>query len=464
MYDRETLISGRHGSRLTETLAVGIVVIYAAAIVGCTRAPEASDPADAGVENQDIDGGVEGQLDDAADDQQDGARALSDSEGDNAVANDVNGVNDPNDTSHEPDEGPEPYVEIETPDTIIEDVPEPAIEPWLGHCGTALPTDAGESHKAACDVISKCRAALDAGEKDAPCAGGGKCQDGYCVKDGMVLVPPTHFYMGLEATEWWECNKIQESEIYKLTPAPFVPRLVSVSAHWIDLTEVVEKEVHHCVVEGGCGQLPLADWGYSNWDTERGPSGFFDTDWGSDPAGAMTPPMLAETVCAERDARLPTEAEWEVSARGGCETVDSPCREHMRRFPWGSDDSVLDVPSIGRADFPVYRSVYGCDGMAVGYVREPAIAGSGLGPKAGSIDPAKGLNVATALVVYKGPSGLDVIHALSGIFDYTGVLASGCRRHASQLGTPAAKFDTDFLSGSYGLRCARSFSDSDVDP
>ena len=82
------------------------------------------------------------------------------------------------------------------------------------------------------------------------------------------------------------------------------------NAFWIDRFEVSRQQYADCVEDDVCGQMEDS---FASTDPSQ-PINF--VSW-----------VDAFTYCTWRDARLPTEAEWEYAARG----VDS------RPYPWGND-------------------------------------------------------------------------------------------------------------------------------
>jgi formylglycine-generating enzyme required for sulfatase activity len=94
---------------------------------------------------------------------------------------------------------------------------------------------------------------------------------------------------------------------------------VTVAAHCIDRTEVTVRAYAKCVEKGEC-TLPDAhddDHRWCNWKSDRE----------DDPINCVDQAQ-ASAYCASLSARLPSEAEWEWSARG---------YESGTTYPWGNE-------------------------------------------------------------------------------------------------------------------------------
>jgi formylglycine-generating enzyme required for sulfatase activity len=121
----------------------------------------------------------------------------------------------------------------------------------------------------------------------------------------MVSVPAAQFMMG--------CNSMLDT---MCKPDELPAHMVSISAFQIDKTEVTQSQYSACVTAGVC-PAPTCDW-----DCTKG---------ANLPAGCVHR-ADAITYCNWAKKRLPTEAEWELAARG----TDG------RVYPWGNDPATCD--------------------------------------------------------------------------------------------------------------------------
>ncbi|MFA6107956.1 MAG: SUMF1/EgtB/PvdO family nonheme iron enzyme [Candidatus Latescibacterota bacterium] len=124
-------------------------------------------------------------------------------------------------------------------------------------------------------------------------------EGGFVEQEGMTEVPTGAFTMG--STQ----GATDERPTHR----------VELSAFWIDQREVTAGEYQACVDAGACGQAGRA----ANCNAGR-------ADRADHPANCVTWTQTAD-YCSWAGKRLPTEAEWEMAARG----LDN------RRFPWGDE-------------------------------------------------------------------------------------------------------------------------------
>lgn len=119
-------------------------------------------------------------------------------------------------------------------------------------------------------------------------------------KDGMIGIPAATFAMG--------------SSDASSPPNERPPQLVTVKTFLIDRTEVTVGAYRACVTEGRCAapKRSSATCTYERGDAEL-------------PVNCVTF-SDADGFCRARSKRLPTEAEWELAARG----------PSLHAFPWGA--------------------------------------------------------------------------------------------------------------------------------
>lgn len=133
----------------------------------------------------------------------------------------------------------------------------------------------------------------------------------------MVWLAPARIRLGSSRLEILEvataCNRAARTEACSLES--FADELagpeITVEGFWLDRREVSLGEYEQCVTQGRCAPLPYPE-GARRFERPELPAVF--VSW-----------YDARAYCAFRDARLPTEAEFERAARG----------PEGRRFPWG---------------------------------------------------------------------------------------------------------------------------------
>jgi formylglycine-generating enzyme required for sulfatase activity len=132
--------------------------------------------------------------------------------------------------------------------------------------------------------------------------------------EGMVLVPGSSFFMGAR-------DLMKDAQ---------PPHEVTLSAFCLDRTEVTTRAYLACVETGSCERPPeKVSWNGISPDHAKLYSPLCNgsaKDRGDHPINCVAWPM-ADNFCKKRGARLPTEAEWELAARGPTQ----------RKYPWGDD-------------------------------------------------------------------------------------------------------------------------------
>jgi formylglycine-generating enzyme required for sulfatase activity len=175
---------------------------------------------------------------------------------------------------------------------------------------------------------------------------------------GMILVPNGPFLMGSDTSDCVADDPQHE---------------VWLSAYYIDQFEVTNADYEGCVAAGACTAPPAGSLTRTAY--------YGAPEFGDYPV--LAPHWEdASAYCAWAGKRLPTEAEWEKAARGGCEVIEPEGCESptdARLYPWWGDAfPTCDTANVFRAcvgdtarvrDFPNDVSAYGLRGME-GNVRE----------------------------------------------------------------------------------------------
>ena len=136
-------------------------------------------------------------------------------------------------------------------------------------------------------------------------------------EESVVWVEPSTFPRGTQNRDILRAQEqcVQDPRATRCTPSSFLDetpqRMVHVSAFGIDRFEVDQKKWRRCVRDGYCPPIP---WANSREGLQ-----------GEDLPVVLVSWNEARDFCYYVGGRLPTEAEWELAARG----------RDGREFPWG---------------------------------------------------------------------------------------------------------------------------------
>ena len=184
-------------------------------------------------------------------------------------------------------------------------------------------------------TVAVCQTTGCTGANDgATCATGqGACENGHCVQTDAkgykwTLVPAGKFWMG--------CNTSVETCGFYETPQ----HEVDLSAYWLGVYEVTVYDYKKCEAAGASGcTAPVVPAGgkYSTYDTggkEQHPINY--VNWNQ-----------AQAFCDWLGGALPTEAQWEKGARGGCELyAGKVCSSSELTFPWGNAQPTCGLQGV----------------------------------------------------------------------------------------------------------------------
>jgi formylglycine-generating enzyme required for sulfatase activity len=177
---------------------------------------------------------------------------------------------------------------------------------------------------------------------------------------GMVLVPQGLFWMG--------CNTAVDTQCLS-NESPYHP--VTLDAFYMDITEVTAGDYAACVADGLTNSITCtsntvvspAGQGCCYFGDTTGTRRTYNNAKDNHPINYVDW-YDAMSYCAWKGKSLPTEAQWEKAARGGCEKYTN-CEDESFKYPWGntitSDHAVYSGSSapVGSKDNDANTDVNG---------------------------------------------------------------------------------------------------------
>ena len=329
----------------------------------------------------------------------------------------------------------------------------------------------------ACDdgnpcTVDSCAAAT--GCSHTPASAGTACQSswkcdgaGTCNAVGMVLIKSDTFWMGCNAGKDYTCD-LNEKPQHKVT----------LGSYYMDVSETTVAQYKACVDAGACApaqddmmyKCASGPWLYDCWSTgtEVPPTLAASPycNWGK--AGKEQHPVNcvnwthAQQYCKWRgDAYdLPTEAQWELAARGSCQqngsAADSPtCGAAMRTYPWGEtipDCTLAVVIAPWSGSGPIQGAGCGADSTWAVGSKPAGDSPFGIHDLAGNVWEW----TRDWLAPYTPAAQLDPVNLVPG---QARVQRGGgfSNKQASQRASLRSDDGPEYAAISLGFRCVRSF-------
>ena len=220
-----------------------------------------------------------------------------------------------------------------------------------GTCGAKSGKDCTDSDPCTIDACDAVKGCTHTASPDAtPCGPANSCLAGKCVQhpDGMVLVPAGDFWMGCNAATDQYCGAEEKPQ-----------HLVTTKAFWVDRYEVTRDAWTACTGSGTCSG--------SQYNTKFNTSCNRPGKSGDSPIVCIAQ-AGARDFCKTQGKRLPTEAEWEKAARGGCDVWGKDCKTAPPAYAWGNNKPDCNMGLVDMLQNPSSSSTAGCGNGWMGAV------------------------------------------------------------------------------------------------